>query len=314
LYAFGSWYYYERFFDETRFTAYHSFLQVKPPVWTVAVPKPDNVFRILCLGGSTTAGEQLAQSYPDLLGQMLSERYRGKRIEVVNGGTFFYTTQHSIIEYLFTMKELSPDVILFFEAINDVCASFTRPPFAAEPFRADYGHYMGFAGSLRYPVTYEKFLSRFFFCDMRMPALQAVARSDFKSLHSFKRNLCSLIKIARAHNIVLILANQPHCFSRSGDSDVDFLGFPKFFLVTKDQYADEKSWYNAMELFNSATENIAKTFSVPFVDQQQKFLGRRDLFTDAVHTTTEGNRLRAQLFTDTIVELGLISATEEPSQ
>ena len=312
LYAVGSWYYYALLFNEKRFTGYHSFLQMKPIENAAAIPKPPQVFRVLCLGGSTTEGVLDTISYTALLEKMLSARYPGSAIEVINGGHFFYTTQHSIIEYLFTMKELKPDVIIFFEAINDLLTSFTYPPYASSPFRKDYGHFLGWAGSLRYPKSFEQFLAQFFYADLRSPTPKPVRFTDFKSRHSFERNIETIIEIAKCTGITLILSNQAHCFSKENKSNVDFLGFPRHFLIDDKHYADEESWYDGMELFNKTLQDTANKFSVPFVNQAQAFEEKREFFTDVVHMTTEGNKLKAQLFFNKIVELDLIKKGRNP--
>jgi ABC-type multidrug transport system permease subunit len=51
LYILLSQYYYSNLLKEKKF---HSFLQVKPTEQHALVPKPKDVYRIICLGGSTT--------------------------------------------------------------------------------------------------------------------------------------------------------------------------------------------------------------------------------------------------------------------
>jgi hypothetical protein len=306
LYAVGSGYYYSSLFNEKRFTGYHSFLQMKPPKNAAAIPKPPHVFRVLCLGGSTTAGELDTISYTAFLQKMLSEHYPGSTIEVINGGHFFYTTQHSIIEYLFTLKDLDPDVIIFFEAINDLITSFAAPPYSSGPFREDYGHFLSWLGGLRYPKSFEQFLAQFFYADLRRSTPKPIRFTNFKSSHSFERNIETIIQIAKCNGITLILSNQTHCFSKEDKGDVDFLGFPRCFLIDDKHYADEESWYYGMELYNKIMQDTANKFSVPFVNQENRFKGERKFFTDAVHMTSEGNKLKAQLFANKIIELNLI--------
>lgn len=180
------------------------------------------------------------------------------------------------------------------------------PPFSSKPFRKDYGHFCGAIGDVRYPTTFEKFLSRFFFADLLKPVMKPAPFSDFKSLTSFRRNIETLIEIAQNKRIGLILSNQAHCFSSANDGDIGFLGFPSYFLLDDKHYADEKSWYTGMELFNEAIRQAAEKYSLPFVDQATVYRGKKNLFTDGVHLTAEGERLKAQIFLDKIVELGLI--------
>jgi len=308
LYACGEWYYYS---IQRAGRNFHSFLQVPPSKQNALIPKPKGLYRILCLGGSTTEGEGGNLSYPQQLESMLREKYPNN-IEVINAGKFFYTTQHSIIQYLFYLNDLNPDLIIMFEAINDIFPSFLTPPFATPPFRKDYGHYYGALAYIRFPISFEQFLLSYFYADLRRGNLKPTYFSNLKSLQSFQRNLETIIEIAQCRGIKLILSNQTHCFSIKNDSDPKFLRLDQDILVDKEHYADEKSWYDAMELFNKTTKDTANKFSIPFVNQTQAFKGKRELFTDPVHMTTEGNKLKAQLFFNKIVELDLIKKGPNP--
>jgi hypothetical protein len=309
LYAISQWYYYSINRGEKNF---HPFLQIYPTEQHVHVPKPRGLYRILCLGGSTTEGDMVTIPYPQLLESMLRAKYFNNTVEVINAGKYFYTTQHSIIQYLFYLEDLSPDLIIMFEAINDILPSFLTPPFAIPPFRKDYGNYYGALAYIRFPVSFERFLLNFFYADLRRGSLNAAQFSDLKSLSSFQRNLETIIEITRYRGIKLILSDQAHCFSVKNDSEPQFVRLDQDVLIDKAHYADEKSWYDAMELFNKAAMDTAKKYSVPFVNQANAFKGKREFFTDPVHMTTEGNRLKAQLFFDKIVELGLIKEKRQP--
>ncbi len=85
----------------------------------VAVPKPAGVFRIVCLGGSTTEeGPALEKTYPHLLGEKLMAYFPGKDIEVINAGTSGMSLRRHVArcaEYL----RLQPDAIVLYEGVND---------------------------------------------------------------------------------------------------------------------------------------------------------------------------------------------------
>jgi len=103
--------------------------------------------------------------------------------------------------------------------------------------------------------------------------------------------------------VALILSNQAHCFK-----DTDEILFPvlqKAILVDKIHFADTKSWYYGMELFNRTSQETAEKYSIPFVDQQVVFKEKSELFLyqDTVHMTPEGIELKARLFFNKIVEL-----------
>jgi len=302
IYVLASWYYYSIKLKDRKF---HSFLQLMPSELKVEVPKPAGVFRILCLGGSTTEGLE-RRGYANPLKRMLSQKYPKRKIEVINAGRFFYSTQHSIIQYLFYLKDIDPDLIILFHGINDLITSFTLPPFSSSPFRNDYGHFYGALAYVRYPKSFEEFLCKFFYADLLKPKLKPTSFSDFKSQHAFRRNLETIIEIAKCRGIHLILSNQAHCYSDSNDSDPGFLAFQRHFLVDSEHYADENSWYQGMELFNRITKETAEKFSVSFVDKAASFKGKRELFRESVHTTLEGTELKAHLFLEKIVQLKLL--------
>jgi lysophospholipase L1-like esterase len=85
----------------------------------LAVPKPKNVFRILCLGGSTTyEGMDNAHTYPALLQQELRALFPDKRIEVMNCGVEGMNSRSNFLhapEYL----ELEPDLVISYLGVND---------------------------------------------------------------------------------------------------------------------------------------------------------------------------------------------------
>lgn len=86
----------------------------------VAVPKPAGLFRIVCVGGSTTAeGPRNELTYPKFLERFLRERYGADRIEVINGGVFASTsyTERDRLDQLLVMQ---PDLLLHFNLVNDL--------------------------------------------------------------------------------------------------------------------------------------------------------------------------------------------------
>ena len=307
LYIIASWQYYAHTLSAIRFRGYHPYLQNMPPAPTVAVSKPKGVFRIVCLGGSSTEGAGDG-GYPKMLEEMLRSKYPDRKIEVINGGRYFYSSQNSFIEYLFYLKDFNPDLIIFFEAVNDLVRSFTMPIYASSPFRADYGHFYGPLARFRYPTSFEKFIFSFFYADLRIPKLKPAPFSDFKSQYSFQRNLETFIAIARSNRTPLIYSNQAYNNSTLNDNNNALLQWAEVYLVDDEHYADIQSWITGMELFNKITTETAEKFSIPFVDQVTPLRDRPELFYDAFHVIPEGNRLKAQLFFEKIVELKLIES------
>ena len=134
----------------------------------------------------------------------------------------------------------------------------------------------------------------------------------FKVEHSYRRNLETFIKISRGNGAALILANQAHCFSAVDDGDAtearaNILKFMLTLPVDEKHYADEKSWYAGMELFNRIAQQTAEKFNVPFVDQAAVFKGKRQLFRDEVHLIPEGTALLARMFFNEVVRQNIFT-------
>jgi hypothetical protein len=90
----------------------------------VIVPKPPGVYRIVCIGASTTAeGYTNKMTYPNLLEARLRKQFGEDRIEVVNCGVIGIHSAGEvkrIPDYL----ALQPDLIIHYNYINDAVSLF----------------------------------------------------------------------------------------------------------------------------------------------------------------------------------------------
>jgi lysophospholipase L1-like esterase len=85
-----------------------------------AVPKPDGLVRVVCIGGSTTvAGRTNDETYPALLEEKLRRRFPGLRVEVLNLGVSSVTTEYWL-QRLGRVLAYEPDVIIQYQGINDI--------------------------------------------------------------------------------------------------------------------------------------------------------------------------------------------------
>jgi hypothetical protein len=87
--------------------------------YDITVPKPAGIFRIVCVGGSTTEeGNTIDLSYPKRLEVKLRAIF-GDRVEVWNCGIcgiVSYDERLRFADYL----QLQPDLILYYNGINDI--------------------------------------------------------------------------------------------------------------------------------------------------------------------------------------------------
>jgi len=88
------------------------------------IEKPSGVYRILCLGDSSTFGFSVPVgcAYPSLLESRLnaSDAYGDKRFEVTNAGVHGYTSFQCLRLYEHRGAQLQPDLVVLYVGPNDI--------------------------------------------------------------------------------------------------------------------------------------------------------------------------------------------------
>lgn len=97
----------------------------------VVVPKPPDVYRIVVLGDSQTAGgEGAGDSIPQLLEQFLNEEpeiRRRRRIEVVNAAVYTYNISQIYHSLVRKIPALKPDLVIYGFFGNDLSNMLYKP-------------------------------------------------------------------------------------------------------------------------------------------------------------------------------------------
>lgn len=87
--------------------------------------KPDGVFRIFCLGGSTTAGFPFEYQvpFPAQLKNQLSRQYPGRRFEVINLG-LSAVNSFTVLDFIPEVLGKHPDLILLYMGHNEFYGAY----------------------------------------------------------------------------------------------------------------------------------------------------------------------------------------------
>lgn len=99
-------------------------------------PKVDSIFRIVCLGGSTTYTVKVKdyqKSYPYLMEKKLQQK-GFNQVEVINSGAGGWSSWESLVNLQFRLLDLKPDLLVVYHGINDVHARVVWPP---EAYKSD---------------------------------------------------------------------------------------------------------------------------------------------------------------------------------
>ncbi|MCO6438650.1 MAG: hypothetical protein J5J06_16275 [Phycisphaerae bacterium] len=180
--------------------------------------KPDDVFRVVCLGGSTTF-----LGYPAKLEDALRALFeeRGLRLEVVNAACISWTSAESLINLTMRCLPLDPDLVIVLHATNDGWPAFGRD------YRQDYAHWRArlarpepvFWDSmprlLDHVAVYVQIRAWFYQPHQEWTWVNAIMRyvPDFEQdpyhgMDAFRRHMTNILAITRQWQIPTILVTQ----------------------------------------------------------------------------------------------------------
>lgn len=255
---------------------------------------------IVSLGGSSTYGTRVytEDSYPYLLEEILRQTTStDKTINVINGGLGGYATPNIIALLSGKIIHLNPAIIIFYVGFNDV---WTRLMFS--DFKTDYSHAQKTWMKPELPFwRHSKFLdmiaSKSGFTSKKSHihsvAWQPMSGDPETNLRNstvdaFRANLMTLISISRTHGSIPILVTQA----------TDFKTHPL--------PANNKEWTQAMAEHTKVIWQVAANMSVDLIDIRRLMSDKKEYFLDVLHMNGKGNKKRAQIIADYLVQKKLI--------
>jgi len=255
-----------------------------------AYAKLPGVIRIAALGASTTA-----DGYPAMLEEYLNARVaaQSNRFEVMNFGQAYWTTAHILVNFVLNVIDFAPDYVIIHQAANDEHARASE----AE-FRGDYSHYLKVFQPprivdryiLRVSVPYRAL--KFYLNpnpEWRFvePASQIRRKEPERALNArelgvFRRNIETIIDVASARQIKVVLTTMPHS--------------------TDERYPPLRLHY--IDQFNEVLRSIAANHDrLLFVDLDKLMTGKDNhLFRDSVHANDTGKRMKAEYLGKRIID------------
>ena len=274
--------------------------------------KPAGVFRVLCLGGSSTYGfgpSSDATTWPVRLEDHLAAALPGREIEVINGGCQGYSTFESLINLELRGIDLQPDLVVVYHSINDMrCALYPN-------VQRDNTHWRA-VWPVEWPSATQAVLERsFLFLAWRRYAtdwwetrqnMGAYVINDFGKykddyaqpdegdlgFRNIHRNFINLVEVARRHGAATLLVQQGLEVNgelyAAASRDLQLAGMGRL-----------------VEIINA----VGRETGSPVLDAKSVLeaaqAGGASVFTSDVHLTDEGADLLARTLAAGIVDLGL---------
>ena len=270
-----------------------------------SIAKKPGVFRIVCIGGSTTFGIGSSSdktTYPQFLEDILNSKVQNQDFEVINAGVSGYTTAENLINLEFRIVDISPDLIVIYDGYNDF------KPNRVPNFKSDYSHwryrepiYIGrpFLDNFRFYAKLKKLILKYSprKQDSPFPELKRFDNASIDGVDAFKRNLRSITYIAKSKNIKVLLSTfviplNDDNLKKDPERFRNLLYFTPTFTY--------KGILDAKTKYNNAIKEVAKEENIPLVDSNKIMPQSLEYFDDYVHFNDKGAFLMAKNIADTI--------------
>ncbi|MDD5678638.1 MAG: SGNH/GDSL hydrolase family protein [Kiritimatiellae bacterium] len=262
--------------------------------------KPPGVFRIALVGGSSTYDTAIPdnnQTFAAKLQYVLRNTYHAKRVEVINAGVPGYNSWESLINLEFRVLDLSPDLVIYYEAVNDVHARFVLP----SAYRSDNRGLRQWWATPAIPAWERSCFFRILAREVnrtRQVELEDVsvaptavymfnkANADTATLIGvlatnrpvfYERNLENMAAIAKAHHIGIMFATWAHC--------------PAWH-----DYASNAAYTRGIAENNDVIRKVAERNGATLFDFAAEMPTNAVYWSDGRHSNAKGAQKKAELF------------------
>ncbi len=257
----------------------------------IEIPKPKHIKRICCLGASTTGNyvgnieKNIYTSYPLELEKYLRKITKNKNIQVVNCGIGGSNSADLLIRYSLQIIDMQPDILIMHHGHNDIYNYLTKG------FKSDYSHSVRGLSRSMYKFKLASFIpyiplkSIQYIINLFLPIrgvhnnllkLTRIGKFDLNQeyetgLSIYKRNLQSIIDIAKARGTKIILVTFAHYLY---DDIKKSKLHNKFAEIIKAE--------------NRIMRDLAIHNDLKIVDNEKNMPKETKYFVDSIHFTMEG--------------------------
>ena len=304
-----------------------------------AEKRPKNSLRIICLGGSTTAGfpYDVNVPFPAQLRMLLNDKWPDKHIEVINMGLSAINS-FTVWDWLPDILELKPDYVLIYMGHNEFYGAFGS---GSSIGIGQNGMLIRFYLSLQHLYTVQA-LKHFIrsFIQTKHKASKTlmsevianrnidVASAAYKhAIRNYRENLDEIIHRLTANGIKIVIStivsnlkDQPpledavtHKMSKAGKNYRQGQIFLKKGLTSRAFRAFKKAKesdrlrFRAPDTINSIIKSISKKYRTVLIDmdsvyRQKNPLPGYRLFSDHLHPNPKGYALMARSFYQSLTD------------
>lgn len=255
------------------------------------IKKPANTYRIITLGGSSTAGYHVWPkfTYPAILEHLLRNNpppsSSDVNYEVINGGVGGYTSIQASRSLLRDLIKFEPDLVIWMSGWNDLLQSFNvrwHPDILLQKKSS-------LSGFATYKV-YKRILESLHFIPKAKNQYESFNQ---EALQYFKKNTEKTIAFLKEKNIDIWLLSLPIAYSQNDPPDTRAFQIAFGDKDTNDK--EVKMTLLSYERYLNAMKELSYKYNVPFLNSglSENVRGKRYFFTDVLHPNNSGNKVIA---------------------
>jgi lysophospholipase L1-like esterase len=274
--------------------------------------KPDGVYRIVVLGGSSTYDVRIEdnhQTFAAQLEEQLNDEYGFQKVEVINAGVPGYSSWEMLINFEFRVLDLEPDLVIVYEGTNDVHARLVEPsayrgdnsgrrrPWQTPPVplweNSALLRILSRLANVTRQVSVDDFVSAPTFLSWPYESrLSESHRTPAGILQEnpptyFRRNLEAMLAIADERGVEVLLATWAYS---------PYLG----------DYASKPDYQQGFEENNRVVREVALSHHLHLFDFAEVMPQDTKYWADGRHSNEAGAALKASLFAEYLHSEGLL--------
>ncbi len=247
----------------------------------VVLPKPSGVYRVLCMGASTTEeGPANDLTYPNILEYLANCKFGGQHVDVINAGVSgMNSLKHKLklADYL----ALQPDLIVVYLAVNDICHDL-------------FPMWVKDAAPWQKRLRESRFINNHF-NEWMLPNAEKMAQDIRNAKMSTLRFIIEQARAAGAETVLCTFAAP--ALEKLDSTGLDYMNCYTQ-LEWGGRYVTFASYLRALALFNREITALGGEMNVPVIDIAGQLRGGTDVFGDICHMKNSGIEAKARLIFD----------------